>query len=284
MTPVREWLPVEAADGHRWDVLHIAPPGCRRVLVWLPALGVSARHYEIFAQALAERGTAVLVHEWRGFGSSSQRASRSTDWGYRELLELDIPATGAAAAALHPDVEVTVGGHSLGGQLALCSLALEPGFADRAWLVASGAPWYRAFRRPTRWWLPIAYRILDALAQAAGALPGRRIGFGGQEARGVIRDWSRSALSGRYAARGIGDLEGRLAAVEVPVDAVVLAHDWLAPRPSLDFLLSKVRSGDVTVEMLDDDALGARADHFAWMKAPGPVADALLRAARPAER
>src|SRR3546814_668932 len=86
------------------------------------------------------------------------------------------------------------------GQLACCRLALDPHAASVLWLVASGAPYWRAFPPRTRWWLPLVYRFLPWLADACGALPGRRIGFGGNEARGLIRDWSRTALSGRYAA------------------------------------------------------------------------------------
>lgn len=267
-----EWRDVCATDGHRWQVLAVEPTGARRRLVWLPALGVPARHYEPFGRALAARGVAVHVHEWRGLGSSSWRASRRTDWGYRALLMDDLPRTLEVAEQAKPGVSAVIGGHSLGGQLASCALALDPSRASALWLVASGAPYFRAFPRPTRFWLPAAYRLLPTLARIAGALPGRRIGFGGQEARSVMSDWAGTALSGRYCAPGVGDLEQRLRDVTVPVRAVLLAHDWLAPRPSLDYLLAKISSPHVDVEILDSDRLGARADHFAWMKAPDAVA------------
>ena len=124
---------------------------------------------------------------------------RRQDWGYAELLGRDLPASEAAIAERFPDAERIVGGHSLGGQLACCRLALAPRSAQRLWLVASGAPYWRAFPTRTRYWLPLAYRFLPWLADRRGVLPGRRIGFAGEEARGVIRDWARSALSGRYA-------------------------------------------------------------------------------------
>lgn len=107
------WLPVERG-GHRWDVLVVAPSSPRRLLLWLPALGVPARNYEPFARSLAQRGVAVVVHEWRGFGASSLRASHECDWGYRELLTVDIPATHDLAAGTFPGLPVTIGGHSLG--------------------------------------------------------------------------------------------------------------------------------------------------------------------------
>ncbi|WP_133479076.1 alpha/beta hydrolase family protein [Cognatilysobacter segetis] len=276
MTVSARWLPCRSEDGHAWEALAVSGDRVDRVLTWIPALGVPARTYEAFAAELARRGIAVVVHEWRGFGSSSWRAARDRDWAYRELLLLDIPGTLGAAAAEFGRVDV-IGGHSLGGQLAACSLALAPRRIGALWLVASGSPYWRAFPRRVGLWLPAAYRLLAAMASAFGSLPGRRIGFGGNEARGVIRDWSRTGLTGRYAAPGVGDIEPRLREVDVPVRAVLPARDWLAPSSSLDYLLSKTACRDRHVAILDTDALGAHADHFAWMRAPGTVVDELAR-------
>jgi predicted alpha/beta hydrolase len=269
------WLPCSSDDDHRWEVLTVAGDRVDRVAVWLPALGVPARTYEGFAIELARRGVAVVVHEWRGFGSSSLRASRHCDWGYRELLTLDIPATRAAAIEAFGRSDA-MGGHSLGGQLATCSLALSPGAVSELWLVASGSPYWRAFPARTAWWLPAAYRLLDSLARAFGALPGRRIGFGGTEARSVIRDWSRTGLSGMYRAPGVGDIEPALRKLDVRVRAALPARDWLAPPSSLEYLLSKIASSERTIAMLDENTLGVRADHFAWMRSPAAMVDALV--------
>lgn len=268
-------MALASGDSHRYDLLACIPPQPRRSLLWLPALGVAARHYLPFAEALAARGTAVFLHEWRGHGSSGLRAARGVDWGYRELLEHDIPASEAAIDAALPGLPRVVGGHSLGGQLACCRVALAP--ADALWLVGSGAPWWRAFGLRERMWLPLVYRFLPWLADRAGALPGRRIGFGGNEARGLIRDWARTATSGRYAVAGLGDLEPGMARADVAVRAVLLADDWLAPQSSLRYLLSKLARASIDATVLDAAALGAAADHYAWMKAPDAVADWLTR-------
>ena len=91
---------VQATDGHQWTLLVRQPTEPPRMhLLWLPALGVAARHYLPFAEALAARGVAVYLHEWRGNGSSSLRPSHTQDWGYRELLELDLPASIATLPA-----------------------------------------------------------------------------------------------------------------------------------------------------------------------------------------
>ena len=66
-------------------------------------------------------------------------------------------------------------------------------------------------------------------------------------------------------------------ALEIEVHAVVMRHDWLAPKSSLQFLLSKLGRSRARTDVLDDDALGARADHFAWMGQPEAVAERLIR-------
>lgn len=270
-------IPVSADDGHHWRLQSCVPAETTSALLWLPALGTAARHYLPFAQSLAARGVAVFVHEWRGHGSSSVRASREHDWGYRELLMRDLPASEAAVAAALPGLTRILGGHSLGGQLACCRVALDPHAAQSLWLVGSGSPYWRAFPVPTRFALPLAYRLLPWLANRHGALPGRRIGFGGSEARGVIADWARTAMTGRYAASGVAeDLEAGLAGVTASARGVVFDRDWLAPRPSLDFLLSKMPLSQPRVTVLDAAALGSHADHFAWMKHPRRVVATLL--------
>lgn len=270
-------IPVASDDRHHWQLLARVPPRPHIALLWLPALGVAARHYLPLADALAARGVATYIHEWRGHGSSRLRAGRDHDWGYRELLEHDIPASEAVIASQLPGVKKVLGGHSLGGQLACCRVAVAAHAAEQLWLVGSGSPYWRAFPIPTRFALPLAFQFLPWLADRHGALPGRRIGFGGAEARGVISDWAGTARSGHYAGKDIdADLETSLASVSADISAVRFAHDWYAPASSLQFLLSKMPRSRAVVAMLDSKALGTRADHFAWMTRPAPVVERLL--------
>ena len=188
----------------------------------------------------------------------------------------DLPAIESAIAHVVPGARRIVGGHSLGGQLASVRAGLAPDSAEALWLVASGTPHWRAFPWRTRWWLPGAYHLLDAIAATCGKLPGRRIGFGGEESRGVIRDWSRTGLSGRYAARDFEvDLETALRRVALPIRAVRMAHDWLAPESSLQALLAKMPEARAHIAVLDVAAPHVRADHYAWMKHPDATVDAL---------
>ncbi len=264
---------LSARDGHRWTLASVVPPTPRTRLLWLPALGVAARHYLPLAHALASHGVAVHLHEWRGNGSSSLRATRDRDWGYAELLTGDLPAS---LHALPDDLPLWLGGHSLGGQLACCLAGAHPHRVSGLALVATGTPHWRSFPAPLRWLLPLAYRLLPWLARRQGVLQGRRLGFGGTEARGLIADWAAVGRSGHYAAAGTSwDLEAGMAALAVPVQAVVLADDWLGPLSSLRGLLAHLPHAHAEIQHLDRARLQVRADHFSWMRSPDAVAATL---------
>lgn len=264
---------VRAADGASVDLQVVKPvSAARNVLLWLPALGVAARNYVPLARELAGRGVAVALHEWRGNGSSDRRAARAQDWGYRELLEYDIPASRLAVGTALPHARFWLGGHSLGGQLATLAAALDAERVAGLALVASGSPYWRMFRHA--WLIRATYIAVPWIAAAWGYFPGRRLGFGGREARGVMSDWARSGRSGRYAARHVPhDLEAALARVRAPVLALRLVDDWLGPEASLDWLLRKMPAASQEGGLIGPEALeGAPADHFAWMKKPAAIA------------
>ncbi|MET3651491.1 alpha/beta hydrolase family protein [Dyella japonica] len=271
--PSCDVLPVMAADGARFELLLQRPATeATQVIYWLPALGVAAKHYLPLAQALAERGIAVAIHEWRGIGSSDKRAGRHEDWGYRQLLEDDVPAGIAALRASLPRGRLALGGHSLGGQIGAIYASLHPCDVVGLLVVASGAPYWRQYPQGRLLWL--AYALAPWLARLCGHLPGRRIGFGGNEARQLIDDWARTGRTGRYAAAGMAvDFEALLGELELPILGLRMHDDWLVPPASLSWLLGKMPRSPNRQQVMTAGELGLdKADHFGWMKLPSAVA------------
>ena len=212
---IRVHLAIHAENGAHCVLQAFGSPRDAKGAVVVPsAMGVAQNFYARFAEWLAGQGYFVVTFDYRGIGRSAPATLRGFradifDWARDCESVIDF------VKRRWPRTPLYWVGHSLGGQLACCRLALAPRSAQALWLVASGAPYWRSFPSPTRWWLPFAYRFLPWLAERRGALPGRRVGFGGNEARGVIRDWSRSALGGRYAAAGMDfDFERGFAAVD----------------------------------------------------------------------
>ena len=267
MTP--DQIPVVAADGHRFQLCRQGAGA--KGLLWLPALGVPANKYDPLASALAGAGVPCVVHEWRGIGSSSLRARRGVDWGYAELLRIDLPAV---LDTLDPDVNWSFGGHSLGGQFAAMLGAEHPGRCAGLVLAATGVPEARGFQGRQRLGVSLFANVLPALTTIAGYYPGHRLGFAGREAGQVMRDWAATVRSGEYLAYG-GEqtLDHALARFSGPVLGLRMANDWLVPETSLQRLLAKLGNGEHTVESFDDARLGAVADHFRWMRQPQALAE-----------
>jgi len=98
---------------------------------------------------------------------------------------------------------------------------------------------------------------------------GKRIGFAGREARGVMSDWARSARDGRYEPGGVDqDLEQGMADLTLPVLAVRMADDWFVPAASFDWLLGKLRRCEITTTDVAAASSGELSDHYRWMRRP----------------
>jgi predicted alpha/beta hydrolase len=258
-----------AQDGHRFAVRwHRACAEGAPALLFLPALAVPANRYDRFAQALNTQGVDVAVPDWRGLGSSSLRAGRGADWGYRELLELDLPAARAALEAHAPGKRWVIGGHSLGGQLAALAAAMSPPSYAALVLVATGVPHADLFPRRQRWGVRWFARAIPLLTWVFGHFPGRHLRWAGTEAATLMRQWAGTVLSGDYGRVGIADAESRLRALHVPALAMRFTEDWLVSEASLRALVAKLGPAPRTFETIDGARLGDRPDHFRWLKSP----------------
>lgn len=260
-----------ASDGHRFRALVGAPTAARATLVFWPALGVRAAFYRGFVDALAAAGVRAIVPEWRGIDTSSLRPARGVDWGYHELLERDLPAVWAE---LPEDAPRLLGGHSLGGQLSVLYGSLTD--AAGLVLVASCLPYHAAFEGFAGKRLRVAPSIMGAIGAIVGFFPGDRVGFGGREARTLMRDWGHSVRTGHYAPIGATrDWEATAAAYDRPVLAVEIAGDDWAPAAAIDVLLAKTPRAE-QVRVVAPTA-GRGHPHFAWARDSTAVVEEIAR-------
>jgi predicted alpha/beta hydrolase len=275
-TVQRRAFEVESVDGARARLQLHLPHAPRRALYWLPALGVGIGPNEAFADALAAQGIAVALHEWRGLGGSNRRAGRDCDWGYTELLDVDLPGGMAAARAALPGVQWVAGGHSLGGQLALLAAARH-GSTDAVFLVASGQPWWRRFPGMRAQGVRLFAHAIGPLTRLVGHFPGRRLGFAGREAARLMRDWATTCLRGDYRIADYGaSLDAALAGFSGAVLAIRMAEDRLAPPGAIDRLRELAPCAHWEVRDFGTEQIRARRpDHFGWLRDPQAVAKAL---------
>lgn len=263
-------------DGASTVVLfnHSRPHARAPVFVCLPAMGVAASFYTPFAEALAQAtgGVAVLA-DLRGQGDSTALARHGARFGYQEIVEQDLPSLIAAIAAQFPGRPIYLVGHSLGGQLgSLAAVHASRGLAGLI-LIASGTAHYRAWPNALRLRARITVQAVRMAAALLPWYPGRLLGFGGDQPRRLMADWSYNASTGRYRFAGSRiDYEEALHALVLPVLSVELRGDPVAPTGATTELLAKLASCAIARRQID----GVTADapwrrHFSWARSPDAV-------------
>lgn len=273
-------LDIETADSHRFKAtLFRCESGNAPTLIFLPALGTPARVYTRFGQSLTDHGINACIPDWRGIASSSLRAGRATDFGYYHLLEQDISGLIEALATTLPGSSIWLGGHSLGGQLALLACAAWSTEISGVVMIASGTvhlPCYPLkFRAGIRGVVTLA-KLTNTLL---GYFPGDRLGFGGREARGVMRDWAHVAHTGSYRVAGSSfDYEAALRRLSQPVLAINFSADHWSPSMAATSLLAKVPAAKIThLQWRPEDTQGIALDHFLWAKHPELIVPSVAR-------
>ena len=270
-----ERWPVRTRDGHEFELLAETPDRPRAVLLFLSALGVEASYYTPFAEAMRDEGTLVALCDLRGNGTSNIRPRRGVDFGYREIVECDIPSAMAAIRERAPAVPLYLGGHSLGGQLTMLHVATaKPDIAGLI-LVACAIPYYRNWRGKHRYLVWVASRLFPVVGLVLGYVPGKRFGFGGTEASTVMRDWSHSAATARFVLQGSDvDYEAALQELEVEFVTVNIEGDELGPPQAVEFMFQKVPKarGRRIQASLSEPKPGA---HFRWARDQGSVVRAI---------
>ncbi len=254
---------------HSFEVRRFQSSTNEVALLWLPALGVSARNYDRFARALASQNVSVLVPDYRGIGSSSLRASRAVDWQYEDVISdlLAIPT--------EHNCGTLVGGHSIGGQFATLLAAVNPERFAAVVHCATGIPYLGYYG-----WKALPFALFTAYVWSAcklfGYYPGRKLGFAGNESAGLMQNWLATIYRGGYtfASR---DYEPLLDKVELPVCSIHLADDKLITESSAAALARTLGTETSKVNLSAADFEGASADHFSWLDEPDPVAKEIAR-------
>ncbi|MER7457851.1 alpha/beta fold hydrolase [Micromonospora sp. NPDC126480] len=266
-------------DGARLGVqVYPEPAGGRDdapLVLISPAMGVPARYYRPFATALRDAGLAVAVADLRGTGVSTPRPSRACRYGYAELAA-DVGAVLTALKDRRDGRRTVLLGHSLGGQAALLHTALRAERdVDGLALVAVGLPWWRCYPGRRGYGVLPYTQGIAAVARLVGVWPGW--GFGGRQARGVIRDWAYTARTGRFPRLDGVDAEAAVRALRVPVLAVSVDDDQYTPHETLDHLCGKLDAAPVVRERYTAAQAGTRMDHFTWVRAAAPLAGRVAR-------
>ncbi len=236
-----------------------AATDARATAIILPAMGTPAAKYRLLAEAMQSRGLNVLLPELPGTGASEPKPSWRVDYGYADLVERYLPGLVAAARERAPEGPLLAAGHSLGGQVAVLGAMHGHADVDAVVTIAAGHIHYRHWRGSGTVKVLFAAALFPFLTFLFGHLPGQRVGFGGPQARTLIREWSRTIRSGRLPA-----ISGARRDPGCPALSIAYEGDFLAPMPSVAALAELVGG---TTEKLPVNWPGH--PHSSWTRYPG---------------
>lgn len=234
-----EELEIHTSDGAVLRALVDDPPDAvpmRATLVLAHAMfarksSFGRRDRPGLSSALAARGFRTIAFDFRGHGDSTTRR----EWGYDELVRVDLPAVVECARARGDDKPLIVVGHSLGGHVALAAQGTGRIAADAIVAVAANV-WLRELERSRlRWAAKTAIaRAMLVVAERAGGIPARRLGIGSDDAsRRYLDDLFRGVTDGAWrSADASDDYLAALTNVNVPVAVVLGARDRIMCHPA----------------------------------------------------
>ncbi|HEX3781784.1 MAG TPA: alpha/beta fold hydrolase [Pseudonocardiaceae bacterium] len=274
-TTTLESITVDTTDGAALS-LRLLPqtdPTAPLVLI-LPAMSLPAKYYLSLVKALHLAGLSAAVVDLRAQGESKPELGAGADFGYRTLLEVDLPAVLGALGRRLPAAPVHLFGHSLGGQLALLFSAAEPDRVRSVTTIGTGSVYWRSFPRQDRLVNLLRTQWVGLVCRLRGRWPGG--GGIGPMAAGVMLDWARHARTGRYRPRGSArDYDGLLARLTLPALVISLDNDPLGPEPNISFLCGRMPSVTPTRWHIDKSLGMAHIGHSSWLKDSAAVAPAV---------
>ncbi|WP_161569542.1 alpha/beta fold hydrolase [Veronia nyctiphanis] len=268
---------VTLPDGHHTEVHWSHPPvQPQGVVILVSALGVSVDYYRGLVKQWSERGYIIARFESRGMRYSSVNDVINDNFGYREVLDVDMATIIPFITQQYPDLPVWLCGHSLGGQFALMYASDYLPNLEGVMLLAAGSNHFRTLKSSiavTRRQLEIkAIRVVN---QCMGYFPGHRVGFGGKQPKNLMADWSYEGLTGRYkVVNSDKDYNVLLKELALPVMMISFAGDHWVPKRSADRLAEKLIHCSVVQKELSYSWKSKPVDHFTWSKAPEQVLDA----------
>ncbi|WP_326836046.1 alpha/beta fold hydrolase [Amycolatopsis rhabdoformis] len=261
-----EEITVATPDGASLALRVLAhPDAAAPVALILPAMAIKAKFYLPLVKALHAAGLSAVVADLRAQGASTPALGAGPGFGYRELIETDLPAVVSAVRTRFPAAPLHLFGHSVGGQLALLYAAAEPDRVASVTTIGTGSVYWRSFPAARRLSILATTQWVGLVCRLRGNWPGG--GGIGPMTGGVMADWVRHARTSRYRPRGSSrDYDRLLGELSLPLLVISLDNDPLGPETTVRFLCRCLPSADLTRWHLDSSSGLKHLGHASWIK------------------
>ena len=241
------------------------------LVVFLPALGASVDFYRTMAEAWAALGYRVATVELRGGRQSSVKDVRAQNFGYNEVLNVDlasiVPRLRAEAAGGTSCSRVTASAGS--SRCSMPAVIRRRLTASCCWRADSN--YYGAMPPGQRFTRHLGLRLVRVIDQVLRFFPGDKLGFGGRQPFNMMLDWTQEALTGKYRVKGDpADYNRELEQLDGAGADGLLAggHAGSATQRGLPGHEAHPRPGCPDRAPAED---GKAYHHFRWVKKPAAI-------------
>jgi predicted alpha/beta hydrolase len=265
---MKENLSIRTIDGYFLSVTCFTPSRFNRNIVLInSATGVKQNYYRDFAAYLSTEGFKVYTYDYRGIGGSRPAKMRHflatmEDWG-----SLDYHSMVQYITLAHPDLQLVVIGHSLGGQLiGMSSLSAK---ADAIVTIGSQTPYWKNFEgnfTKLKLWF-FWYTLIPLTTKLFGYFPGSLIRLFEDLPEGVARQWARWAKTKNFIFDEFPEKRKQYAALSQPGLMISFSDDELAPRAAVEDLMqiySNVKWNHM--HLRPEDVIQRKVGHFGFFR------------------
>lgn len=227
-------------DGYRLAA-HFYPAQSKQLanpVLICPATGITKNFYHSFASWLSEQGYDVLSFDFRGIGDSlhgplKQSGASINDWG-----TLDIPCAIDTLLGKTQAQQVTLLGHSAGGQL----LGIVPNFHKVAKVVAvAGSTGHvKGLKGKTKLLAPVMFNVIFPISSALkGYAATQFIGMGENLPKKVAQQWREFCSHPGYVKNAIGKtiFQDFHTEISCPITSIWASDDEIATERNVEALL-----------------------------------------------
>lgn len=234
------------------------------ILVIYPAFGVQATYYARFAQQLSQAGISVVTIDLRGHGLSAVRPDANNNYGFLEMIA-DLKAVSDNLKTAFPSQKVYLLGHSLGGQAASLAIAKHPTAYDGLAMIGSPNVYYKGWSGFHYYRRKVGLHLLPFIGRVIAMLPKFKIG-GYYTTQTQIQEWGYTGKTGNYKVIGDNlDYEKALAKVSIPILAIDIEADLMAPKAAIINLYEKFKNVNaLSIITLTKAASHSTLSHINW--------------------
>jgi len=254
-----EPLIIPALDGYPLAATLRTPAGQPLGFIQVQSgTGIPQELYGPFADYLCAKGYVTLTFDYRGINHSSPKTLRGfeahiTDWG-----RLDMAGIFDWALNRYTTLKKIIIGHSMGGQM--IGLMHNNNLIDQAIIIASCTGYWRDFKAPTLWYMPIWLLGMSMSTRLYGYARAKKLRQGEDLPKGVAMQFASWCTDPGYFQSYFesGAVPLYYDQLRAPLTSIQITDDPMANEVTANKLLAFYPNARKTVQRIAPEDLGVK--------------------------